>query len=111
MMAKLNGWELAAVDEIQRVCDIQLEQNHPNPFNPETEIRFQLTKAGWASLEIFRITGQRVACLHEGILDEGNHSFRWDGCDGDGYDVSSGIYLYRLHTADQETSQKMTLIK
>ena len=112
MMARVHGWgSLTALNEAQLAPALRLQQNHPNPFNPETEIRFQIARAGWVSLEIFRVTGQQVALLHEGTLEPGEHSFRWDGRDEEGYDLGSGVYLYRLRTEDREETRKLTLIK
>jgi hypothetical protein len=111
MMAGVNGWGSSAVDGTPATATVRLEQNHPNPFNPSTEISFQITKSGQVSLEIFRITGQRVATLHQGTLEKGGHSFHWDGRDESGADLGSGVYLYRLRTEEREETRKMTLVK
>jgi len=112
MMARVQGWESPTpVNEVQQAPTVQLQQNHPNPFNPETEIRFQIEKEGWVSLEIFRVTGQRIIALHDGTLEAGEHSFRWNGRDGNGHDLGSGVYLYRLRTRGQEVTRKLTLFK
>ncbi len=111
MMARVNGWGATAVDEAPTSAVMRLKQNHPNPFNPDTEIRFELLQTGWAALEIYQISGQRVASLHEGTLESGEHFFRWDGRDSEGRELVSGVYLYRLRSEQFDETRKMTLIK
>ncbi|MCK9997142.1 MAG: choice-of-anchor D domain-containing protein, partial [Candidatus Krumholzibacteria bacterium] len=58
--------------------------NAPNPFNPRTEIRFELAKAGQARLTIYDVTGRRVKTMHDGHLGSGPHSLVWQGRDDGG---------------------------
>ncbi|NLK49938.1 MAG: T9SS type A sorting domain-containing protein [Candidatus Cloacimonetes bacterium] len=88
-----------------------LGQNYPNPFNPSTTISFSLSQAGPAKLAIYNLKGQLVRTLVDGRLDSGNHSAVWDGRDSQGSSVSSGMYLYRLITAQGNHTQKMMLLK
>ena len=89
----------------------QLQQNHPNPFNSETVISwFQLT-AGPARLEVFALTGQRVAILHQGPMKAGVHRLHWDGRDDQGGRVASGVHLYRLVTNEGVHTRKLTLLR
>ncbi|MDA3814446.1 MAG: T9SS type A sorting domain-containing protein, partial [Candidatus Cloacimonetes bacterium] len=71
-----------------------LYQNVPNPFNPETNIKFYLDESSHVSLEIYNIKGQLVKTLVNNDLSAGEHSFIWNGKDGNGNQVASGIYLY-----------------
>lgn len=84
----------------------QLAQNYPNPFNPITTIQFTLNRASDVTLEVFNITGQRVATLVRGPLSAGNHRHTFDASG-----LSSGIYLYRLKTPEQMLTRQMVLIK
>lgn len=86
--------------------EFNLSQNRPNPFNPITEISFDLPAASDVQLDIYNITGQRVATLVNGHLEAGHHAFSWDGSG-----VSSGIYLYRLQAGEFVGSRKMVLLK
>jgi hypothetical protein len=91
--------------------DYNLSQNYPNPFNPITEISFSLPGACDVTLEIFNISGQKVASLVNGRLDAGNHMIQWDSRENGGASVASGIYLYRLKAGEFTDIKKMMLIK
>ena len=88
-----------------------LGKNHPNPFNPTTIIAFTVPTAGKASLDVFNILGQHIRCLLDGEIEAGAHSVVWDGRDGDGRSVASGIYFYRLRAGTEVDSKKMILMK
>jgi len=91
---------------------IALGQNHPNPFNPSTTIRFRLSEPGWVGLSIHDLAGRRVRTLRDGFEPgAGEHSVRWDGLDESGRPAASGIYLYSLRTADKVLSKRMVLVK
>ena len=89
----------------------QLQQNAPNPFNSETVISWFLLEPGPARLEVFGLTGQRVAILHQGPLKTGFHRIHWDGRDDAGRALASGVYLYRLVGAETVLTQKLTLLR
>jgi hypothetical protein len=91
--------------------DFSLHQNHPNPFNPSTEIRFSIPRVSDVTLEIFNVLGQRITTLVDKRLPAGEHAVQWDGCDMDGKRVASGIYLYRLTAGEFSTSKQMILSK
>lgn len=88
-----------------------LAQNYPNPFNPETEIRYGLPKNGNVTISIYNISGQLVARLYDGAQIAGSHSVKWNGLNSQGKRVSSGIYFYKLETADFVKTNKMVLAK
>jgi subtilisin family serine protease len=123
-----NGWQMwieATVSTSTAVKEpngrtlpksVELAQNYPNPFNPETDIRYELPYDGNVTLAVFDLTGRRVALLESGPKAAGRHLVRWDGRDGAGNRVSSGIYFYRLEaTAPNGTAtvltKKMTVMK
>ena len=89
----------------------QLAQNAPNPFNSETILSYFLLEPGLVRLEIFALTGQRVAVLHQGPQKAGYHRLRWDGQDNTGRSVASGMYLYRLVTDEVVLTRKLTLLR
>jgi len=84
----------------------ELKQNHPNPFNPATEISFSLPEACDVKLEVFNILGQSLTIVFEGDLKAGNHTYKWDGSE-----FSSGIYLFRLEAEQFVDTKKMILLK
>jgi len=88
-----------------------LFQNFPNPFNPSTNIRFNLVKAGDVVIEIYNIIGQKVTTLIDERLSAGVHQVTWNGTDSDGHNVASGIYFYQLETGEIIKSRKMILLK
>lgn len=89
----------------------RLHQNFPNPFNPETEIRFQLPEASPVVLTIFNIVGHKIHKLVDEQYEAGNHSVRWDGKDGRGNVVSSGVYFYKIQTRTFSQIKKMILLQ
>jgi len=88
-----------------------LNQNHPNPFNPDTSISFSLQNSGTVILEVYNLKGQKISTIVNKFLPSGNHKFEWNGNDNYGNKVSSGIYLYRLNMDNQAETKKMILLK
>jgi hypothetical protein len=88
-----------------------LFQNHPNPFNPETEISYDLPHDAYVILTIFNIVGQKVKTLVDEFQDAGHKSIDWDGKDGNGSEVSSGIYFYRIQAGEYSQTKRMVLLK
>ncbi|MEL6822169.1 MAG: FlgD immunoglobulin-like domain containing protein, partial [Calditrichota bacterium] len=88
--------------------------NYPNPFNPETTIRFSIPAGiGSSSVElsIYNALGQLVRTLVNQPLQPGVYKSIWDGRDDRGHSVASGIYVYRLSGDAFNTTRKMILMK
>jgi len=89
-----------------------LKQNHPNPFNPQTTIVFEIPKQEAVSLRVFDMSGRLVRDL---IAVEphapGRHEVVWYGRDDSGRQVSSGTYFYRLEAGSFSETKRMVLIK
>ena len=88
-----------------------LQQNAPNPFNSQTVIPWFVLQPGSARLEVFAVTGQRVAVLHEGPRKAGLYRQHWDGRDEQGRPLASGVYVYRLVTAAGAQTRKLTVLR
>ena len=88
-----------------------LKQNYPNPFNPNTTIAFELAKAGAIRLDIYNTKGQKVRELLCDKLASGSHTVPWDATDDNGRSLASGIYLYRMISAEGSQTRKMLLLK
>ncbi len=88
-----------------------VHQNFPNPFNPETEIRFALTKDSHVVISIYNTLGQQIGTLIDTQYAAGFHSVRWDGKDRNGSPVSSGVYLYQIQAGEFSQVRKMSLIR
>jgi hypothetical protein len=102
---------VANEDEFSLNRPFQLHQNHPNPFNPDTKISFNVNTKQILRLEVYNLKGQLVRTLHQGVLDKGTHELAWDGKDDHGTSVGSGVYLYKLNGAGQTQSRKMIMMK
>lgn len=85
--------------------------NFPNPFNPNTNIVFNLPRASKTILEIYNSQGQKIKTLFKGTLGEGSHQIKWTGKDDNSKEVSSGVYFYRLETDYSNHTNKMLIIK
>ncbi len=90
---------------------VVLGQNHPNPFNPRTTIRFALPRAQDVTLQVFDVQGKLVRTLIDGPQTAGAHEAVWEGQDDRGGQVPSGTYLYRLRSEGGEETRKMLLLK
>jgi photosystem II stability/assembly factor-like uncharacterized protein len=84
-----------------------LHQNYPNPFNPTTVISYQLNRNQLVRMEVFDVTGRKVAVLVDGKQKSaGQHRVTFNGSG-----LSSGVYFYRLEAGGQTLTQKMMLVK
>ena len=83
----------------------------PNPFNPNTLIRYSLKEAGKVTIDIYNMKGQKIKSYTQEHYSPGYYQVSWDGCDDNGRNVASGIYLYRLTTGNYTSVKKMVLAK
>ena len=89
----------------------QLNQNHPNPFNPVTTIDYNLPRRSNVRIDIFNLLGQRIRTVVNREEPAGSYSVTWDGKDSAGKAVATGIYFYRLKAEDFVETKKMLLLK
>jgi hypothetical protein len=89
----------------------QLFQNAPNPFNPETAIRFTVAGRGPVRIDIFSVNGRRVRTLVDKAYEPGDYTVRWDGTDDQGHSLASGAYFYRFRAAGASDSKKLILLR
>ena len=83
-----------------------LRQNFPNPFNPSTSIRYDLPSAGMIRLSVYNMLGQEVAKLVNEMQPAGVYTVHFDASR-----LPSGVYLYRLASGSQLSTQKMIFMK
>ncbi len=88
-----------------------LSQNVPNPFNPMTQIEFELDRESMVWLRVFDAAGREVRSLIDGVRRSGNHTISWDGRDNLDRELPSGMYFYTLETGSETISRKMVLLK
>ncbi|MFH1688359.1 MAG: T9SS type A sorting domain-containing protein [bacterium] len=84
---------------------------HPNPFNAQTIIEFDLPRTQRVHLSVYNVLGQEVATLIDEIRSVGPHSITWDGTDVSGHSIASGVYFYRLQGGSLTAVQKMIIVK
>ena len=107
-----NAGTIAAANKLIGLPDeLQLQQNAPNPFNSQTVLSYFLPKSGPVRLELFSVTGQRVAILHQGPQQAGYHRLPYEARDDEGRPLASGIYFYRLETTNGILTRKFTLLR
>ena len=88
-----------------------LYQNFPNPFNPETEIRFDLPQSGPVELRIYNTLGQLTRTLVNESQTAGSHLITWDGRNDIGESVATGVYIYQLTSGSFSAAKKMVFVR
>lgn len=101
---------VAIDDDVLTPGTIKLLGNYPNPFNPETTIRFNMGKSAPVDITIYNNKGQIVKTFNT-IAAQGINSIVWNGKDNNGKPVSSGIYLFRLKSGTYSSTKKMVMMK
>jgi len=88
------------------IMDYSLEQNFPNPFNPETMIRYQIPEKSRVSLKVFDILGNEIITLVNSVHEAGGYEIKFDA-----RGLSSGVYIYRIMTDKFSADRKLVIIK
>lgn len=92
--------------------EFSLGQNFPNPFNPSTVISFQLPVDTMVKITVYNSVGQRVKTLVDGQWSAGYHTVAWNAANDTGQKVQSGVYFYRMTTANGfDETRKLLLLK
>ena len=86
--------------------EYSLSQNNPNPFNPITNIKFDIPEEGFVSLKVYDIVGKEVATLVNEVKPAGSYIVKFDGSN-----LSNSVYYYKMQTGDFFEVRKMVLIK
>jgi hypothetical protein len=94
----------------EAIVDSELLGNYPNPFNPETTIRFSISENSNVDLSVFNVKGQKVSTLANQQYSKGNYSLVWKGTDDNGRAVGSGIYFYRLDIDGRKVSARKCIL-
>lgn len=106
-----DGGSVALDDPSTPALETALLGNYPNPFNPETGIRFQTQEKAKVRIEIYNLRGQLVKRLVDEPLAAGSHTVIWNGTDRNQNPVGSGVYLYKMQVGDYNSVRRMMLIK
>lgn len=100
-----------AVDDHRPVAAARLEQNRPNPFNPQTTLAYEVSESGPVTLEVYDMNGRLVRTLVDEVRAAGRHVAIWNGQDDAGKRVASGVYFATFRSGDQKHTRKMTVVK
>lgn len=88
-----------------------LAQNHPNPFNPQTVIPYEIQTAAMSSLHILDVQGRRVRTLLNEFKQPGEYNVTWNGKDDNEQHLASGVYFYQLKVGEFKAGKKMVLLR
>ncbi|MFQ5910546.1 MAG: FlgD immunoglobulin-like domain containing protein [Thermoplasmata archaeon] len=105
------GIQEGNIEEPERILRGKLFQNSPNPFSSRTMIRYEIPLTGHVSLKVYDSCGRLVRTLVDGKESSGGRTVSWDGRDGSGRRMGSGVYFYRLDAGGSTTSGNMILIR
>ncbi len=95
----------------QSVFTFELAPNYPNPFNPETTIRYQVARGVNVNITIYNVLGQKVRTLVNGIKPAGAHRIVWNGKDERGLGLPTGMYFYKMKAGEFVQVRKMLLLQ
>ncbi len=98
-------------DGATTVSRTNLEQNHPNPFNPSTVIGYSIADGANVTLAVYDVSGKLVRTLVNEHQGQNHYQVTWDGRNNAGMAVASGAYFYRLETPTYSETKKLLLLK
>jgi len=103
--------ELLGIDGVSLPKEFALHNNYPNPFNPVTNIVYDIPEVTDVTLEIYNVMGQRVRTLAQGSHEPGRYQIVWNATNDFGQALSSGMYIYRIQAGDFVSVKKLVLMK
>ena len=101
----------ASLHGIDLPTEFALHNNYPNPFNPVTNILYDIPEVSEVNLEIYNVMGQRVRTLVQGTQEPGRYKIIWNATNDFGQALSSGMYIYRIQAGDFVSVKKLVLMK
>ena len=102
---------LASNNGVGLPLDFNLSQNFPNPFNPSTAIRFSIPEENMVTIEIFDMLGRLIDVIYSQKTQPGDHIVHWGATDSQHNPVSTGVYFYRIQSANYSQTRKMLYLK
>ena len=100
-----------ALDGIDLPNIFALHNNYPNPFNPVTNITYDIPEVTQVTLDIYNISGQKVSTLAQGQHEPGRYRIQWNATNNYGKPLSSGMYIYRIRAGNFVSVKKLILMK
>ena len=107
----VNRYEYLKLEENGIPNSFALHDNYPNPFNPKTQIRFNLPQRNNVNITIYNMLGQKVKVFSMINTPAGTHSITWNAANQNGQPLSAGVYLYQMISKDFVQTRKMVLLK
>lgn len=105
------GGSVGNEDGVAPVAVTELKGNYPNPFNPETTIKYSVKENTPVTLEVYNVKGQKVKTLVSETKAAGDHSVVWKGLDDNNRAVSSGVYFFKMSAGKYSSTKKMIMMK
>lgn len=105
---RVKGLPLEKVSNQNKILSYKLEQNHPNPFNPSTKIKYSIKEPGLVTLKIYDLLGREIVTLVNEPKQAGEYEVEFDAVR---YGLSSGVYLYQLTSGSFTSIKKLVLMK
>ena len=100
-----------SVEQPALPTEFGLSRNYPNPFNPVTEIKYQLPEPAKVVIRIYGLLGAKVRTLIDEEVEAGFHTIQWDATDEAGNQMPSGVYILTMMAGDLRSVQKISLIR
>ena len=99
------------MDAVAAEAPLRIESVHPNPFNPQVEIRFEVRNAGYVDAVVYDVRGAMVRRLVGEDLVKGVHAISWNGKDQRGVEVGSGMYFLRITNGGVAETRKLLMVR
>ena len=100
------------IDKLNQIVkSFELLSNYPNPFNPTTNIRYEINAPGLVEIRIYDVTGREIRTLVSAQMDAGSYQVSWNGETSTGIKAAAGVYFYQLTLNGTAETKKMLLIK
>jgi flagellar hook assembly protein FlgD len=100
-----------SVDEVINIQTTKMNNLYPNPFNPATNLSYQLAKDDFVTIVIYDIKGKKIKTLVEGYQTSGEYQIHWEGTKDDQSKAASGIYFFRMISGNYNSTRKAILLK
>jgi len=107
-LAKTIG-EIRVTQNLPKV--FKVEPNYPNPFNPETVIKYQIPKSSQVLIKVYNLNGQEIRTLESSVKEPGYYQIIWNGRNDDGKLVASGEYILSVLAGEFTHTRKMVFLK
>jgi hypothetical protein len=111
LVATLSPQQISGLPDGGARAALRLYPCQPNPFNPQTTVKFDLPESGPVRLSVFDVAGRLVRTLANESMPQGSHEAVWDGRDATGREVGSGSYLARLEFGGKVEVVRMGLVR